>query len=361
MPTTRAARAALAAEEDARAAKAAAAAAFRAQPSRYEREATLSGHQSYVYCAAPLADGRFISSSTVNALSELRVWDRRLGCVQTLTMGGFVWCVAALPNGYVACGGYDTSHQPPSPHGGFVTIFDISDGCRCVHTIGHAGSVECLAALPDSLCFVSGCNQGSIRKLDSTDGRCLTTIESDSEMLCLAVLQDGRVATAGDDDHVVKLFDLDAGRCVQTITTGHTDYVWCIALLPGLLVTGSADKTLKVFDLTNGSCLRTLTGFTDVVYCATVIAGGRVVAGGADDGTLQIYDPKTGCCLQTIAGSLGSIGCVTALPSGRLVVGASKELTIWCDYHREDEKRLASDIARQRLCGDIMKEISKFL
>ena len=120
-------------------------------------------------------------------------------------------------------------------------------GTACDLTLDpDMGSVCCIAALPDGRLACGG-GEKHIKIWNLTTRVCDMTLEGHTdEVRSLVVLAGGRLASASRDKSV-RVWNVATGACEATLS-GHTDKVWSLAALPdGRLVSGSEDLTIRVW------------------------------------------------------------------------------------------------------------------
>lgn len=188
---------------------------------------------------------------------------------------GYVWALAALPDGRVASGGRDA----------VIRIWS-ADG-RCEASLqGHTRSVLGLAAL-DGGRLASASRDRSLRIWDLASGRCVQ-VDDRHEAALLAVAAVGPpgrqgLATGGADG-LVRLTTAEA----TTVLAGHGGWVWAVAALgPAGLASASEDGCIRVWTL-DGRCEACLAGSVPLRTLA-VASGGEVLAAGSIDGRVTLW------------------------------------------------------------------------
>lgn len=244
----------------------------------------------------------------------------------------------------------------------------------------HAGSILCVAALPNSQ-VVSGSSDHTLQVWNASTGECIKTFTGHTlSVRQIAVLPNSQVVSVSDD-RTLRVWDIVTGKCLQILTNGYTHYMnTCFATLPnGQLVSDSSNKTLQVLDIKTGqffmnpsmyhyhiTCIAALPdgqiviglengflikfqdvrigqysaplemrGHTTQVSCIAFLGNGQMISGSYDT-TLRIWDISTGQCLKTLTQNKGPLACLAVLPNGQ-VVSVSHEtnhtdtLKIWRD------------------------------
>ena len=208
--------------------------------------------------------------------------------------------------------------------------------------VGHSGTVDAVAFLPDGRRGLSGSADNTLRLCDLASGETLRTLEGHSagvEAVALSV--DGSRALSGSDDKTLRLWDLETGETLRTLE-GHTSSVNAVAVLPDgrRALSGSSDGTLRLWHLATGETLRTLEGHTSWVAAVVLSADGSHALSGSFDQTLRLWDLATGDTLRTLEGlwtynrSAGYGGMVAAVAlsadGGRALSGSiDGRLRLW--------------------------------
>jgi WD40 repeat protein len=196
--------------------------------------------------------------------------------------------------------------------------------------VGHTGSVDAVAFLPDGRRALSGSGDRTLRLWDLTTGETLRTLEGHSNLVtAVAVLDDGRRALSGSWDNTLRLWDLATGETLR-ILEGHSNSVSALAVLldGSRALSGSWDNTLRLWDLETGETLRTFAGHTDQVTAVAVLGDGSRALSGSHDNTLRLWDLETGETLRTLEGHTGWVTAVAVLADGRRAISGSWDETL---------------------------------
>ena len=219
------------------------------------------------------------TSRALSVAAKLAIKVRQFSS-EVVTLTGhteLVRCVAAVPDGRVITGSYDS------------TVMVWRDGAceRAIHA--HTGYVNAVAALPGGARFVSVSDDGTA-KLWSLDGAQdeRTPRGGQQYVDCVAALPDGVRFVLGLSNSEVRLYRVD-GTLVHTFE-GHAGSVTGVAVTPDgqHIISGSDDKLVKVWSVASKSLfiglVSTCVGHTEPVRAvASMPDGQRILSGGGQD------------------------------------------------------------------------------
>jgi WD40 repeat protein len=246
---------------------------------------TIEAHTREVTAVAVLPGGaRFVSVSE-DGTAKLFTFGGELE--RTFEVGGWVDCVAALPDGvHFVVGSRE------------VRLYHV-DG-TLVHTFkGHTSVVYSLAVMPDGHHIVSGSMDHTVKvwsvatkSLVSTCGRKDNkdpSIGHNDDVMAVAPTPDGQRILSGGVDQTVRVWLLN-GALENTFQL-HTGPVRALVALPDNqhALSGSADKTVKLFNVNHGAVLRTFKHHTEWLYSLALLPDGLRFASGASDGVCIVY------------------------------------------------------------------------
>ncbi len=232
-----------------------------------------------------------------------------------------VGCFVVLENGNFISGSDD----------GTLKKWDTKTG-ECLKTIkAHSGAVRCIAVLQNGN-FISGSDDGTLKEWDKNTGECAKVLQEVGEgILCAVVHPNGKLITGPHNEkhegdcfyNALKVWDTKTGtgKCLMVLQ-GHTDSVLCVDVLQnGNIISGSHDETLKEWDITTtGKCLKTFNGHSGSVLCVTALQNNNFISG-SYDGTLKEWDNKTDECVITLTGHTDSVTCIAVLQNGNFTSG----------------------------------------
>ena len=241
----------------------------------------------YIKSIAALSGGRFATvphhkiQDTRYDTPNAAVWDAATAKrICELDGKGKIKCIAPVSGDLVAIGSDDK----------VVYILRADTGDLDTALVGHNGTVEALAMLPDGR-LASGSSDNTLRLWDhttGTPGTCAAVLQHDARVSALAVLEGGCLAS-GCADYNIYVWNTTSGER-EALLEGHTKCVSTLAALPqGLLASGGGDKTVRVWNVVARSCVAVLQGHTEYVNALAALPDGRL-ASGDNDGAIRVWE-----------------------------------------------------------------------
>jgi WD40 repeat protein len=278
----------------------------------------VAAHRNDVFCVAAAADGRVITGSMDRSIKVWRSnaepkWSA-VGKRTVLAMHmhrAAVNAVAVLPD-----------------RARFVSVSDRTamlcalDGA-VERTTDMQGYVYCVAALPDGVHFVVGV--GYDLKLYHVDGTLVHTFKGHTfTVLAVAVARDGQHIISGSTDHRVKVWSVATkslvGECI-----GHNSAVLAVAVMPDgkRILSGSNDRTVRrwLLDGTQTDTFRLHTGGVCALVALPDNKHALSAAGGHD--TAKLFNVNDGAVLRTFKHYPVPVRCLALLPDGLRFVSGS--------------------------------------
>ncbi|KAJ3339253.1 U3 small nucleolar RNA-associated protein [Gonapodya sp. JEL0774] len=175
-----------------------------------------------------------------------------------------------------------------------VTEYSLTS-LRPVATVAcPGGAVWCMAVNPRSSLLVVGCDDGTPRLLDVSEGdfRLIKALDRGAgRILSIAWSSDGTQVWAGHSDGCIRRWNVATGRIISRITLdsrrgrNNDTLVWALTVLAdNTVVAGDSLGTVTFFDSRTETVLRRFpkAHFTDVLCIAASEAGDVVYTGGVD-------------------------------------------------------------------------------
>jgi WD40 repeat protein len=214
-----------------------------------------------------------------------KLWTLDGAFERTFEVGGWVWKVAALPDGVHCVVG--AGH---GPNQGQVRLYHV-DG-TLVHSFkGHTGSVLAVAVANDGQYIISGASDTLVKIWSvATKSLVSTCVGHTEQVRAVAAMPDGQRFLSGCGDSTVCVWLLD-GTLENTFRL-HTNYVYAVVALPDNqhALSGSADQTVKLFNVNDGAVLRTFRYHPHYVFSLALLPDGRRFVSGSADKTARIVE-----------------------------------------------------------------------
>jgi len=208
---------------------------------------------------------------------------------------------------------------------GTVRLWDVARGHLLHDYPGEDGAVMCLAVHPRLPVFVTGAENGVVRR------RSLDGDESEVLVRHAAVVHDvafgpgARLLASVSRDKTVQLLDLASGQ--RTTLQGHDRPVHCVAFDPGgrFLVTGGDDPELRIWPTDRAAAITTLEGPENHVAALAVDpAHERIALGAHFGGTIQVYSSDARL-LETLEGQGDPVNDLAFSTDGTALTAAMEE------------------------------------
>lgn len=262
-----------------------------------------------------------------------------------------------------------------------ASVYDLEDGNRLLHAVGHNTAVSSVAMAPDESQIACGLGDNTTRlyAFDSSTGKLksITTLKGHSlPVLCVAYSPDstelctssedktalvwsltsfkvmhrlsphswpvlgvqfspnGKFVVTTSQDKLIRVFDAKTGDITTTLR-GHNNYVTSVSISSDskLILTGSADKTCRLWDATSTRALRKLETHKGGVRQLSVAPNGKEMCTGGNDRAVKVWDFGTNQCLQTLYESKEGLTAAKFAPDSRTIAagGYDKVVVVWRD------------------------------
>jgi WD40 repeat protein len=297
----------------------------------HDEQATLKGHEDFVYSVAFMPDGRLLASGSRDGMVKL--WD-----VQTkkevATLGGHensVTSVSFTADGRIlASASWDKT----------VRLWDVLTKQELATFKGHEDAVCSVAFTADGRLMATGSRDKTVKLWDVQTKLELATLKGhDDVVYSVAFSSDNRLLASGGRDDTVRLWDVRTGEEVATLL-GHEKDVYSVAFQPDgrLLASASDDGTIKLWDVGTKQEVATLKGHEGPVLSVAFAANGGLLASGSWDNTVKLWDVQTKHEVVTLNGHENFVASVAFTSDGRLLATASwdKTVKLW-DVQRKQE------------------------
>jgi RNA polymerase sigma factor (sigma-70 family) len=300
------------------------------------------GHIDKGTAAAYSPDGKLIVTAGLDR--AIRIWDAASGRELRRVEGhaGGTLCLAFLPGGEFLSGGRD----------GWIRRWDPATGAERGRFPPQGGSVEALAATPDSTVFASGTSDGVVRLWDAATGKVRHRHKAHrGQVGALAIgtappggfrgiapaSARGWVLASGGWDGAIRLWEVGTGKVLKEFP-GHPGGVTALAYTADgrLLASGGRDGTLILWEAATGGrraefgpFQRGAYGFVSVAFAPGPT--GRLLATGSGDRILRLWDATRGIELGRRQEHLGWIRGLAFAPDGKRLTSLSEDTTalVW--------------------------------
>jgi WD40 repeat protein len=195
-----------------------------------------------------------------------------------------------LDNGFIITCGKDAAARliaGPSPDG----MGAANTASRMKAYLGHTGSVNDVALLPDGDHLVTGGEDKTVRVWTVKDGKQLRSFQGHmTRILAVAVRGDGRQIASASEDGAIRLWDLSTSDDHRALTEA-TEPIWAVAVSPDgkRVAAAGGDKQIRIYDPETGKLEATLPGGGTITTLAFFPDSNRLAAGGGDR-IVRIWD-----------------------------------------------------------------------
>jgi WD40 repeat protein len=244
--------------------------------------------------------------------------------------------------------------------GRLVSVWDVATGYLMRTIKINTLELYDIAFAPDGVHLVSGCADGIVRILDTSQDQEARSLPEDHEANGVAfgpdgsflatsllngkvaihglvngqidrILQappgsvgkvvispDGRRAATAGEDHMVRVWDVATGNSLHVLR-GHDGPVYSVAFSRDgkILASASRDQTVRLWDVDAGREIRTLKGHAFDVFAIAFSPDGKTVISGDADGFVMLWDAASGRRLRATRSHPGGILVLAISPDGR--------------------------------------------
>lgn len=242
---------------------------------------------------------------------------------------------AAEPDLVLPCPGEWITTMTVSPDGnclvagsdrGVVRVWKLLDPKKSERTIKEfPGPVTALVSSPDAQTVVAGTWEGTLVKLDLSDGTIRQTYEEHRETItALGISPDGQYLASGSADDRLIIWDLQTGEDLLTMEQGNDYDVTTLAFSPDgkTIATGDGENQIKLWNADTGDAFKVWQGHQKPVSQVLYGQKGQLISGSWDR-TIRVWDSKKP---RTLRGHLGEI---TALQvAGAIIYSGGEDGTV---------------------------------
>jgi hypothetical protein len=244
------------------------------------------------------------------------------------------------------------------PHEAVVRVWDLEQSTAKFTLVGHKGSVNSVAIMPNGSCILSGGTDGTLRVWSADTGSELLRIAHKGGITCVCALPDSRLAASmasGRGRQSVKLWDTVTGSEIATLydgdntigVMGPNDY-----LFPAGLVAATQDgghivfttDSIEVWSVPDSKIVGALPQSQRHVTSLIPLPDHPRVLFTLDDGRLVVYDWKKDAILADLKAHSGVAWDAAVSADARFAVtcGSDAAVRYWDLVHY---KELASFVA----------------
>jgi len=197
-------------------------------------------------------------------------------------------------------------------------------------SLHHPDRVTGVAVSPSGGCFLTGCEDKSIRKWNTStpyiqEWEC-SLPSSEGSYIMVAFLDDDLFLAGGWGCEQVFLTKVGDGSVVRSYETGSPCYS-ITALSSNSLLTGHYDGSIKLWETSSEVCVNTFEGHDDHVNSIAKVDEAHFVSG-SDDNTAKIWNVLSKMSLYTFSGHTDNVNSVVYMPTGNKLLTDSSDATI---------------------------------
>jgi WD40 repeat protein len=296
----------------------------------------------------------------------------------------FITCAAfSLDGSMLASGSCDNS----------IILWNVKNGKQVFPAAftGHSDSVDCIAFSPDGTLLASASNNCVILWFVKTGDRVFPESprddnsdndndndnnQSDSGKNCkkakngvavplrghsgcvksIAFSPDGSKIATGSDDNTIIIWNVTSGLPVLAKPlTGHTAAVNSIAFSPdgSMLVSGSYDQSIMLWDVKTGNQITTLNGHSCGVYSVAFSHDGLMIVSGSSDQSIVLWSVNP--AIKSSSSSSSSSSSASSSSSSSASSSSSSSLSSASKSHASSSSESASNslLSRWSKCKNV--------
>lgn len=280
------------------------------------------GHTNYVTDVAFSSDGQYLVSSSFDC--SARIWQRD-GTEVGVRRGhfGFVYSAVFLPDDLqIATVSGDQTIQ----------IWDVANTGPLIRLKPHSDIVWQSDLSADGKTIFSGCEDGTISRINKVKGTVESMLNNGCSVLALACSPDDDIFVTGDEHSEVKVWSGSSGTVLKTFAE-HSGMIWDVQFSPDgdRLLTASDDTTVKIWNTRTWQVIGTLSAHDSGLSSARFSPDSRHIVTCGADGSVRLWDAKTQDCIHVFPGHEHCVWRAVFSPDSQYIASSAYdgEVRIW--------------------------------